>query len=372
MGLFSFLRNRKPKESQPSAMQVANVSVSYHEYTPAELRQQRYDEVGEIRRLQEESIPSRNGLRPHEILMLSYSPRYSANQDCFPRFWSYKYAVPNPSDVLRKLERDGFIRAGTAMESLSWLTLPSLKAILLQQGLKTSGKKTDLIDRIKSDVLESVIESHIPERHYVLTAIGESELKENEYVVSLHNKDYGVSVWDVNKALRGGSSKHWRDAVWGELNRELLDAMKYLSHGNVAPMTSVMYRQVDFLKDEGRIDQAIVIVIDALSKEIGARAPAGFLLDKELYEKGIDTSKQPSFYRSVKDYSDFGFSLLDDLLGLNAQKGIIPDASELCMRLSSVGNVVTKSEFVDLVSAKLSHNQKLFHDICDNIQRRIC
>lgn len=372
MGLFNFFRNKKPKKRRSAAKQAVNVTVSYHEYTPAELRQQQYDKIEEVRKLQEESIPSRNGLLPHEILMLSYAAKYSNNQDCFPRFWTYEYAVQNPSDLLKKLEREGFIREGTAIESLSWLTLPSLKSILSEQGLKTSGKKADLIDRIKSDVPQSVIESNVSERHYVLTALGEAELKENAYVASMHNKDYGVSVWDVNKALRGGSSERWRDAVWGELNCEQLDAAKYLSNGNVAPMTSVMYRQVDFLKDEGRIDQAITIVIYALSDEIGIRAPEHFLLDKELYEKGIDTSKQPSFYKSVKDYSDFGFSLLDDLLGLNAQKGINPDASELCMRLSSVGNVVTKSEFVDLVSAKLSHNQKLFHDICDNIQRRIC
>lgn len=65
----------------------ANISISVHEPTPEELRQQQYDTVREIKKLRDASFPSKNGLRPHEILMLSYAPKFHVGQKNFQQFW---------------------------------------------------------------------------------------------------------------------------------------------------------------------------------------------------------------------------------------------------------------------------------------------
>ena len=369
MGILSFFRKYTGKRitEKPDA----KVTVSFHDYTPEELREQQCADIQEKRELQEKAALSKNGLQPQEILLLSYAPKYYTDQTDFPSFWHYKYAISNPSDVLKKLEKKGLVRQSTAAESLDNLTMQELKNVLSGQGLKVSGKKAELIERVKIEVPESVIEKSAMKKRYALTELGQAEINDNEYVVSMHKNDYGVSVLTINNIIGKNPTIAWKDSIWGELNRELLDTMKYLKDGNASPMVSVMYRQVAFLKDEGRTAEAIETLIDALHKEISIIVPQKFKIDEELFRKGIITTKEPSFVRSVEDRCSFGFSLLNGMLQSANNGGSCVDILERCRRIRFDGAIIAKDEYINLLSARISDDCELFCNICDNVQKRL-
>ena len=137
MGLFDFF-TKKPQWK---------ITFEAHEPSPQELAEQRQSElhnrVIEIRKLIKNSIPSKNGLRPHEIFMLSYAPFYTTDKTDFPQFWYYDFAIDNPRKLLDILLKGGFIREATAKESVEKLKVAELKKILIEQGIKATGKKDD-------------------------------------------------------------------------------------------------------------------------------------------------------------------------------------------------------------------------------------
>ena len=121
MGFFDFLKKKEPK---------VTVTVSAKENTFGELQQQKEIAIVETKELACKAFPSKNGLRPHEIFMLSYAPHYNTEGNSFPQFWHYDFGVDNPQAILNMLLERGFIRIATAKESVEKLKVPELKEIL--------------------------------------------------------------------------------------------------------------------------------------------------------------------------------------------------------------------------------------------------
>lgn len=255
MGLFDFF---KKKETQKPKI---TVTFSAHEYTPDELRQQQEDKVLEIKRLARNSIPSKNGLRPHEIAMLSHATHYKTSGNDFPRYWHFDYGIDDPQAVLDMLLDRGFIRAETAKESIEKLKVPELKNILLEFGVVAKGKKADLMEAVSENISEEDLARKIPIRRYAVTELGEEELKENEYVTYFGGSDkYGLTVWDMNKMLQNYPNKLYRDKVWGELNRQLMENTGSRQFGLYRNTKYDMYK---FLLEENRYDDAFFHLAEA-------------------------------------------------------------------------------------------------------------
>lgn len=70
--------------------------MSYHEIKP-ELPEGVVPISEHIRN----SKPICNGFYPHEVLLLSYAPRYTTKQTEYPKFWLYKYGI---SDIHEELK----------------------------------------------------------------------------------------------------------------------------------------------------------------------------------------------------------------------------------------------------------------------------
>lgn len=199
---------------------------------------------------------SSQGLKPHEILMIYYCDEYTTNQQDFPSFWTYTYGVNRPQKILDKLIDQGFVEVATAKQSLNTLKVSELKEILKSHGLKLSGKKNELIERISQEIEEADLDGYIPEFKYIPTCKGEKELKENEYVIFIHKKGgraYGLSLYDVNKMCHEYPKHRYKDLIWGHLNQKLMDeTQNFVDFGMVRGVALVRQYQYDFLIDEER------------------------------------------------------------------------------------------------------------------------
>lgn len=377
MGLFDFLKKKTPQKpnvqkSNTHSKKNVSVSITVHEPTPQELRAQRYDKVREIRVLQEKSFPSENGLRPHEILMLSYADKYATDQTEFPQFWYYQYAVSNPSGVLKSLQQKGFIRAATASESLSSLTILQLKSILSENGLKASGKKADLLAAVQTGVDSAILESAVKKRKYVLTALGQSELTDNAYIPYLHShKSLNISIWDINKKVANYPNKLWRDIIWGELQHQAHEAMRYISSGNWGLFVNAQYQQVDFMAEEGKNEEAFQILVNAIHDQLTHVSAQYFLSEIELKNEGIKTGAVPSFSEIVS--SDYCFEKLKKLLSILDYSGEqrAHALAEVYDKLKLSGNLFSKDDFISLLNAYLDEDFCKVLELCNKAQEKL-
>ena len=131
---------------------------------------------------------SKNGLCPTEILLLHYCSQgqYPRPAKGYPSFWWFEYGIRNVSYVLGTLENRGFVEYGSLHDSVPALSTAQLKQLLKESGLSTSGKKCDLVERVKNTVPDNVLRAAGLEPKYRLTQAGKSELSENSYIIDIH------------------------------------------------------------------------------------------------------------------------------------------------------------------------------------------
>lgn len=203
MGLFDTFKKlfHQPIDNTPPAEQTlppgndSPVKITFSREPPADSPSP--DIVPLSLRLKK-AVPTKRGLYPHEILMLDYAHTYSTDlsHQHFQGFWYYEYSVEHPGDVLKSLEKRGFIQPGNLRSAIQNQTVPVIKNELRTIGQKVSGKKADLIDRLLSNASPEELEKKFPVRFYELTESGTQELTENQYVPYLHRHKY-MSIWEM-------------------------------------------------------------------------------------------------------------------------------------------------------------------------------
>lgn len=218
------------------------------------------DAYADAKRNYNNSIPSYNGLKPPEILMISLSTSYNNTTVNFPGYWRYTYGIDNPRATLEMLKSRGFIKDGSPSSALAQLKVPELKEMLVEIGQPTSGKKADLIERIKSNASDEFIMSKVSFVPYEITELGQKEIKDNEYVLYFHKHKgaYGMNVWDINKSLENYPHRLWRDRIWGKLNQDYEDCLEKYGMGDFSDYSRVRFTMCDFLYEEKREPSAII------------------------------------------------------------------------------------------------------------------
>ena len=100
--------------------------------------------------------------------MLEYAHTYSTDlsHQHFQGFWYYEYSVEHPGDVLKSLEKRGFIQPGNLRSAIENQTILVIKNELRAIGQKVSGKKADLIARLLSNASPEELEKKFSVRFY--------------------------------------------------------------------------------------------------------------------------------------------------------------------------------------------------------------
>ena len=176
------------------------------------------------------TYPSARGLYVAEIMLLEYCNhgKYPKPNGGYPGFWWFKYGIRDVGHALESLKDRGFIQWASKAGSLNGLKIDELKQLLIDACLPATGKKIELIDRIKAEIPDEkiIIPDYVPK--YELTDLGRVELEENGYIPYMHKHSHlttednrlgkTFTVWDINKLFPNGNAADWRKVV-GEIEK---------------------------------------------------------------------------------------------------------------------------------------------------------
>ena len=212
------------------------------------------------------ATPSKQGLYPHEILMLSYAHTYKISQNTFQEFWNSLYSVTRPQSVLVSLNERDFLAVGNLRATIEHLKVSELKEELQAIGAKTTGKKAELIDRLMEVGDTQALEERYPDRYYALTKKGQQELDENEYVVYLHRMKY-MSIWDMNYLLHHDNPSHlrYRDILWREFN---IQSGEHFKAGNFGLYRNTRMYMYQFLMEEEKYTTAFSMLCEVIAYDL--------------------------------------------------------------------------------------------------------
>jgi hypothetical protein len=146
--------------------------------------------------------------------MLQYAQGFTSGQMEFQGFWWYQYGVRHPVNVLTSLEERKFITLGGVREAIEARTAGSLKKALADRGLKQSGRKAELVDRLCDGVPTNELLLLFPERFFVLTSVGASALEGSEFVVYIHRYHrFDLDIFSLADLVSQNPGRDYRELL---------------------------------------------------------------------------------------------------------------------------------------------------------------
>lgn len=129
-------------------------------------------------------------------LLLSYHSRGYEIGEGYGTCFMYECKITNPERLDRWLLNNDFLRKPTTEETLARYKVPELKVFLSKKGMKVSGRKAELIERLISTLSESDIEIlSKSDKRYFLSEKGVDSYQENIDLCELHrNWKYGIQL----------------------------------------------------------------------------------------------------------------------------------------------------------------------------------
>lgn len=141
MGLFDFLKKKKLTQSSSAkelnapnsqgiqSKESAPPFVKKEVVAKAPLVEISVEQDGPLplSTLLKTATPSKQGLYPHEIMMLEYAPHFKTTHNNFQNFWYWQYSVTEPQAILDSLFERGFTEVGDLRSALEKLKLPEIK-----------------------------------------------------------------------------------------------------------------------------------------------------------------------------------------------------------------------------------------------------
>lgn len=356
-------QNKVQSEQEINEERHLSFSISIDDSPTFDDKREEAFRLEEIKRREENSYPSKNGLKPHEILMLFYCNGRAIGASPHQQFWHYGYAVDDTGALIDSLERRGFLRISSASEALECLKVAQLKEILKSFDLSISGNKATLINRVRESIAEERLEHIDVPRIYKYTALGQEEVDNGEYVMYAHSHKSGLipDVWTLNVLMQNYPPKQWRDCVWGELNRQAQKSFeKIAQHGNYDMYCTVRYEQYRFLAEEQRYDLALSSWVDSRYNTILHSAVWE-------YKWYVKQGEKRDFY-SIVSVLPLNERAEKDLLYLRSQIGIDGFEEKIKECVSSMGDDETSLNIAEMICAKLSRDEENIKKRCDYME----
>ena len=233
MGIFDFFKKKSKLGEENSSPTPASIPTSEEKYyQPDEYYTKKVYEGTPFERTvvtfeerKKTCIPSDRGLYVAEILLLEYCSycKYPGPTNGYPGFWWFEYGIRDVSAILKTLEERGFIKYGSPKNAVAGWKVADLKRLLEKYNAPTSGKKADLVERVRENIPDEALITEGVEPKYELTELGQAELSDNAYVPYMHkhprktteNERFGTAfnVWSINKRLGKESKANWREVV---------------------------------------------------------------------------------------------------------------------------------------------------------------
>lgn len=349
MGLFDFLK--KNIGSQKPSFNQVNVSFTTN-----------VDDTIPVSKRIAGTEPQCNGLYPHEVLMLSYAPKYIVGEKSFQGFWWNSYGVKNPEAVLESLRSRGFLLVGNVEATINNLKGAELKELLKSHNLKSSGAKAELANRVVAEIPTSELENLYPTRYYVLSEIGQETVNKEPCILYIHqNPVDGLDIFSLSKLVHTKPYMSYRDKIWGHLNNI---SMQYISRGDFGLYRNCRFRMATFLEEEGKIKDALnmmceVLFYDANDMMNGFNPQfAGVYLDRIDSEY---TCIPPGIISVVQNYQK-QLNMTDEQL--------LDFIKQSMSRIQNGLAPFTADEAFEIVKAKMTGNESTLPKIYSNARSR--
>lgn len=262
MGLFDFL-----KKNNDSAISSTNITTKSHAIAPDSDRANLPDYVIPVEDRIKNTAPLNSGLYPHEVLLLSYAPKYRCDgKNDYQGFWKHSYGVLHVDKLLASLERRGYLRQDDAMSSAKNMTAQDIKSVLKKYELSQSGKKDVLIQRLADNLTMEQLDAEFPIRHYQLTEMGQKAIDEEPQILYIHkHRDYELNIWSLTKLVHTEPYMNYRDKIWGHLNER---GLYYAHNKKFGLYRCIRFSMSEFVAEEGKYENAIVLLFEVIHYDL--------------------------------------------------------------------------------------------------------
>lgn len=181
-----------------------------------------------------------------DVLSCFEKPR---NNESLSDFHLGKIGVTNWYNFFDVLFYSGYLRKATISESLNSCTLKELKILADSIGVKKSGKKSDLVERICAVFSENDLNKIIPEDLFIISEKGKEYLNAQEDLVLLSTHAiFDVSLSEFNdKRFIGNRKRNFYDTMFQVLNEQ---KYFYEINKNYLALTVVCFRIYDIMVEE--------------------------------------------------------------------------------------------------------------------------
>lgn len=239
-------------------------------------------------------------------------------RDEYPSFLFYDCGIQNAPKYHQKMVDEGFLQPASAADYLSTLKVGEIKEILQKNGLVSSGKKADLIQRATEHIPMSVLQSYFPEKNYVLSDKGTTYLNEHDDYVKLRiHSSWQISVSEFDSARAKAPNAKFNDICWGIFNQQISKCGV-----DFYPQRNIYYNMYLLLQEEGRNADALMALLRVLYLDAsGTNNPyiesykKKWLSKLEFYERlDSELAIAPGIVKEIGNYQDvFSVEMIDKL-----------------------------------------------------------
>jgi len=368
VGLFDFLkkRNKQNKHNSKSKnkkeFDVSSLISIKTEIinTPSEL------DVVPVEKIIKGMKPNDVGLYPHEILLLSYAPKYYVEDNSYPGFWWYKYGVKDVDKCLKSLKNRGFLQVGSLKSAVEKETAAVLKNALRENNLKVSGKKAELVQRLLDEVPEEKLNTIFIKYTYELTDAGEEVLKAEEHIPYIHRHGIeDLDIWSLSEKVKNKKPGFsFRDVIWGYLNER---SMIHIKNGNFGLYRNCRFSMSEFVKEEGKLYNAFSLLSEVIRYDLSGLSNGFSMQFMDIYADGYFQYKNsivtmaPGITSRVVDYQEKKGLSDEDL-----KKKLYEEMSKIKLPFS----VFTDDECVEIVLMEIQKDEEDLEKLYNKAKRR--
>jgi len=311
MGLFDFLKKRNKQNNEPSkSMSKKDFNISSMISIKTEIINNPPEpDVIPVDKIIKGMKPNEVGLYPHEVLLLSYAPKYYLEGNSYPGFWWYKYGVKDVDKCLITLKDRGFLQIGSLRSAIEKETAAVLKDVLKDNRLKVSGKKAELVQRLLDEVSEEKLNTIFTKRTYDLTDAGNEILKKEDYIPYIHRHGIeDLDIWSLSEKFKNRKpGLSFRDVIWGYLNER---SMIHIKNSDFGLYRNCRFSMSEFVKEEGKLDNAFALLSEVIRYDLSGLSNGFSMQFMDIYADGYFPYKNsivtmaPGITSRVVDYQE--------------------------------------------------------------------
>lgn len=123
---------------------------------------------------------------PGDIIMLwRISLNTFTNHSIIPQYFEYRYGIESEASIKRLMDKN-YIGLDSLKNSLEFSNSGRLKKILKLKGIKVSGKKQELVDRVCQNFKEEELEKYLDLKAYRINNQGSELLSKYQDIIEKH------------------------------------------------------------------------------------------------------------------------------------------------------------------------------------------